>query len=64
MIYGVGGKIISKKNHACGCNEWQIVRTGADIKIKCVKCARSVFVSVDELTKRTKQYIPVEEKNV
>ena len=64
MIYGVGGKIISKKNHACGCNEWQIVRTGADIKIKCAKCARAVFVSVDELTKMTKQYIPVEDKDV
>ena len=64
MLYGVGGKIISKKNHACGCNEWQIVRTGADIKIKCAKCARSIFLSVDELKKMTKQYIPVEDKDV
>ena len=35
MTYNVGDKIISKKSHACGSNEWQIVRTGADIKIKC-----------------------------
>ena len=52
-------KIISKKNHACGGNEWVIVRTGADIKLKCSKCGRAVFVSVDQLKKITKIYIPV-----
>ena len=64
MTYGVGGKIIAKKPHACGGNEWQIVRTGADIKIKCLKCGRTVFLSVDETAKMTKKYIPIEEQNV
>jgi hypothetical protein len=64
MVYSEGGKIISKKNHACGGNEWLIVRTGADIKIKCLKCGRAVFVSVDQSDRLTKKYIPCEEVNV
>lgn len=60
MVYKVGGKIKSKKNHACGANEWEIVRTGADVKLKCVKCGRTVFLSVDETTKMTKNYFPPE----
>lgn len=56
MIYSVGDKIISKKSHACGGNEWQIVRTGADIKIKCTKCGRAIFLSLDEFQKIIKVY--------
>ena len=54
MTYNVGDKIISKKSHACGGNEWQVVRTGADVKIKCLKCGRAIFLSVDELQKMVK----------
>ena len=55
-VYEVGGKIISKKPHACGGNEWIIVRTGADLKLKCKKCLRCVFVSFDKAEKLTKTY--------
>ena len=61
MIYEVGGIITAKKPHACGGNEWQVLRTGADVKIKCLKCGRVVFVSVDEANKMTKKYISKEE---
>lgn len=63
MIYGVGGKIIAKKNHACGGNEWLVVRTGADIKLKCLKCGRVMFLSIDETDKMTKKYQPLESVN-
>ncbi len=57
MKYREGGKITSKKTHACGGNEWLVMRTGADVKIKCVKCGRTLFLSVDETDKITKKYI-------
>lgn len=63
MIYGQGGKIISKKPHACGGSQWTVMRIGADVKIKCDKCGRMVFVSVTEADKMTKQYIPSKEQN-
>lgn len=62
MKYEVGGKIITKKNHACGSNEWVIVRTGADVKIKCSKCGRAIFLSVDELSRIAKVYEQQAEK--
>lgn len=63
MVYKVGGKIKSKKNHACGANEWEIVRTGADVKLKCAKCGRTVFLSVDDTERITKSYTPPKESN-
>ncbi len=57
MKYQVGGKIIAKKPHACGCNEWLVARTGADIKLKCVNCGRALFLSQDEVDKIAKKYI-------
>ena len=59
MIYQEGGKIIPKKQHACGGKEWLVVRTGADVKLKCQKCGRTIFLSVDQAEKSTKQHIPV-----
>lgn len=58
MQYNVGDKIISKKNHACGSNEWIVARTGADVKLKCNKCGRAVFLTVDEVKKIAKQHVP------
>ena len=63
MTYSVGDKIISKKTHACGSNEWEITRVGADIKLKCLKCNRAVFMSVDQVKKIAKIYTPCKEKN-
>lgn len=57
MKYREGGKITSKKTHACGGNEWLVMRTGADVKIKCIKCGRTLFLSVDETDRITKKYI-------
>ena len=63
MVYKVGGTITAKKVHACGGNQWAVVRVGADIKIKCVKCGRSIFLSVDEVNKMTKAYRDIEGAN-
>lgn len=63
MIYKEGDKIISRKNHACGGNEWTVMRIGADVKLKCGTCGRCLFMSADEVKKITKNYIPYEKNN-
>ena len=35
--YELSDHVIMKKQHPCGSNEWEIIRMGADIKIKCVQ---------------------------
>lgn len=54
MEYNIGDHIITKKAHACGGKEWEIIRTGADIKIKCLTCGRIVMLSPDKFRKSIK----------
>ena len=42
--YNIGTKVIMKKQHPCGTNLFEVVRTGVDIKIKCVNCGRIVML--------------------
>lgn len=61
MNVSVGNKIITKKKHPCGSDEWIVIRTGADIKIKCLKCNHIVMLSIPDFQKRLKKV--VEESN-
>lgn len=49
MNFNLGDKITTKKPHACGERVWTVTRLGADVKITCDKCGRSVFLSKDKL---------------
>ena len=53
--YKVGSVVVMKKEHPCGSNEWVITRTGADIKIKCNKCGRSIMLPRIEFNKKLKK---------
>lgn len=55
--YKLGSKVIMKKQHPCGTNEWEIVRVGADIKIKCINCGRTVLISRIDFNKKLKKVI-------
>ena len=57
LNYELGTKVIMKKQHPCGTNEWEIVRVGADIKIKCLKCGRTVLIPRVEFNKKLKKVI-------
>ena len=49
--------VIMKKEHPCKSNEWEITRMGADIKIKCIKCGRSIMFPRIEFNKKLKKVI-------
>ena len=55
--YAIGTKVIMKKGHPCGANEWEVVRTGADIKIECINCKRIVMLPRIEFNKKIKKII-------
>lgn len=55
--YGLGTLVMMKKGHPCGNNEWEIIRVGADIKIKCTKCFRCVMMPRVEFNKKIKKII-------
>ena len=55
MIFTINQQIITKKPHACGCNEWTVIRVGADIKLKCNKCEHVVLIPLDKAKKIVKE---------
>lgn len=61
LEYKLGTKVIMKKAHPCGTNEWEITRLGADIKIKCLNCGRVVLIPRIEFNKKLKKIIEGEE---
>ncbi len=44
MDFSVGQHIKMKKPHPCGENQWEILRTGMDFRLKCLGCGRQVLV--------------------
>ena len=46
-----------QKPHACKTNRWQIIRMGADIKIKCLGCEHIVMMPRREFTKKMKKIL-------
>jgi hypothetical protein len=55
--YTLNDLVIMKKPHPCGNNEWKIIRLGADIRIKCIKCERSILIPRQEFERKLKKII-------
>lgn len=53
----LGDVVRLKKVHPCGGYEWRVVRLGADIGIKCLKCGRRVLLERSIFERRVKEYI-------
>lgn len=50
--------VVMKKNHPCGGNRWKIVSTGADFKLCCLKCGRTLIMPSETLKKSVKTVEP------
>ena len=60
--YNIGTVLTMKKKHPCGGNEWEVVRLGADIKIKCLNCGHMVMIPRVEFNKKIKKIISHKEE--
>jgi hypothetical protein len=54
----IGDTVRLKKLHPCGSYDWEIVRIGADIRIKCLKCRHTVLIERSVLERRIKAVVP------
>jgi hypothetical protein len=57
--FGLGDRVMMKKEHPCGSNAWVVIRIGADIKIKCEGCGRIVMLDRPTFEKRLKKVLTV-----
>ncbi len=53
----LGDIVQMKKQHPCGSYDWEVLRLGADIKIKCVGCGRLVMLPRSKFQKGVKKII-------
>ena len=55
--YTLGEVVRLKKRHPCGGTDWEIVRLGADIGLKCRTCRRRVLMPRSTLDKRMRSVV-------
>jgi hypothetical protein len=55
--FKIGDVLRLKKKHPCGSDEWQVVRLGADIGLKCMKCQHYVLIDRVVLERRVRAFI-------
>lgn len=57
MDIKVGDVLLMKKQHPCGADRWQVLRIGADFKIKCTGCGHEVMLPRSKVEKNIKKII-------
>ncbi|MGM9972495.1 MAG: DUF951 domain-containing protein [Clostridiaceae bacterium] len=55
--FEIGDVVQMKKQHPCGTDKWEIIRVGADIKIKCTGCGRIVMLPRSKFEKDMKKIV-------
>jgi hypothetical protein len=64
LHFEIGDRLRLRKKHPCGNFDWEVVRLGADIGLRCERCGRRVLLPRSEVERRTKQTLPRIEKPV
>jgi hypothetical protein len=53
--YDVGDIVKMKKKHPCGSFEWEILRVGADFRLKCTGCGHQIMIARTQVEKNVKE---------
>lgn len=54
MDYQIGDIIKLKKQHPCGSSKWEVLRVGADFRLKCQGCEHQIMLPRKLVEKNTK----------
>ncbi len=57
MEINLGDVVRLKKRHPCGSYDWEVVRLGANIGIKCLKCHHRVLLERSVFERRVKDFV-------
>ncbi|MBQ8974840.1 MAG: DUF951 domain-containing protein [Oscillospiraceae bacterium] len=55
MDIRTGDILTMKKAHPCGSSQWQVLRIGADFKLRCAGCGREIMTSRAKAEKSIKK---------
>lgn len=57
MDIQVGDVLKMKKKHPCGSSEWEVLRIGADFRLKCTGCEHMVMIPRTKAEKNIKEIL-------
>ena len=57
MEINLGDVVRLRKQHPCGGDEWEVVRVGTDIRIRCLKCQRYILLERGTFERRVKAFL-------
>ncbi len=55
MDIRVGDVLTMKKTHPCGSRQWEVLRTGADFRLRCLGCGHEVMGPRNKFEKNIRQ---------
>ena len=55
MEFHIGDIVKLKKKHPCGSFEWEILRVGADFRLKCMGCDHQIMIARKLVEKNVKE---------
>ncbi len=55
MQFEIGDIIKLKKKHPCGSFEWEVLRVGADFRLKCFGCGHQIMIARRLVEKNVKE---------
>ena len=54
LKFEVGDIVTLKKKHPCGSFDWEILRVGADFRLKCQGCGHQIMIERKNVEKNSK----------
>ena len=57
MDIQVGDILKMKKQHPCGSSEWEVLRIGADFRLKCTGCGHQIMIARRQAEKNVREIL-------
>ena len=57
MEINVGDVVKMKKAHPCGSYEWEVLRIGADFRLKCLGCYHQIMIARRMMEKNIREIV-------
>ena len=54
--------LVMKKKHPCGGDRWEVLRVGADFRLRCTVCSREVFGARSKFERQIRSVVREEKK--
>ncbi len=60
MDIRLGDTLLMKKAHPCGENRWLVLRTGADLRMRCLGCGHEIMLPRFKVEKNIRSVVHTE----